>query len=780
MSQVSCWIRAVKGNLLIALCAATLVACGGGGGDGGTPINGGNPPNQVPAQLSDLSVVLSRSSVPNTDSEGVLITVTSLDANRAALANVPVAFSVDSSGVITPEGTKTNATGVLSATATMGADRTSRTLKVTVAAGSITKTVTFDVVDSVTGSKVADLAMTADRSSLPSDASAPVRVTVTTLDSGRSAVGGAEVKFRLVDPSPNGDAFVQGGAGGTTDSATGQLVASVQAGRVTTKRTLTLIASSGSVERSISFDVSDPVVSAPVAADFTLALSRTNIGNAGSETVGVSVIAVDAKRNVIAGIPITYEVNNGATLAVANGLTDANGESKATVGIGSDKSNRTITVTARSAGLADRTAAFRVTGVGITSTAVPGLPPPSSTNNQIEFRVVDVNQSAMADIAMTVTPSVVAGTPDSGPVVKTGRTDANGAYVYTYTAPAQSGVLTFTAVAAGKEVIQVVTVPAANTTVPTASPKPSAPTLTLTPNVVRVNSGTDTSNRAEIRALFLASNNAPVKNVRVRFLLIDANSIGGAVSSGTQMVYSDANGVAVSSYAPADRPSPTDGVTIRACWDVADFELPADPNSCPNFSDIKLTVVAEPLSVSIGTDNRIEIGPTGLTYIKRFVLLVVDAAGNPKSDVQLTPQVDLTDYAKGIYVYDDLVAKKWVQVVSATCVAEDTNRNGAIDGAEDSNHNGQLDPRKSDVTISLVGSTKTDVNGTAVLKVEYPRNYGSWVKIKISAAAAGVLSPPAYESRWLDVSGTELLDKNVAPSFVVSPYGVLNDCTNPN
>ncbi|MFX7854126.1 hypothetical protein ABTK08_21465, partial [Acinetobacter baumannii] len=54
-----------------------------------------------------------------------------------------------------------------------------------------------------------------------------------------------------------------------------------------------------------------------------------------------------------------------------------------------------------------------------------------------------------------------------------------------------------------------------------------------------------------------------------------------------------------------------------------------------------LTIVSNPVSISIGTDNTISLGASTLTYVKKYVVLVVDSAGNPKPDVQITSSVDL-------------------------------------------------------------------------------------------------------------------------------------------
>ncbi len=107
-----------------------------------------------------------------------------------------------------------------------------------------------------------------------------------------------------------------------------------------------------------------------------------------------------------------------------------------------------------------------------------------------------------------------------------------------------------------------------------------------------------------------------------------------ALTSGTNVVYSDANGVATTAYVPGSRFSPTDGLTVRACWSANDF--PA--GTCPQTpATATLTVISEALSVSISTNALIEIGPTGLDYIKTYLVQVVDSSGNAKAGVEISP-----------------------------------------------------------------------------------------------------------------------------------------------
>jgi hypothetical protein len=527
-----------------------------------------------------------------------------------------------------------------------------------------------------------------------------------------------------------------------------------------------------------------------VADDLTLTLDRTNVTNAGSETVTATVTAVDSSRVAVSGVPVTIGVDNNAVVVVGSAVTGSDGKLTATINMGTDRSQRVITVTATSGSLT-RTAAFQVTGPAIEGTALPAVVQPGQSA-QVQFRLVDINKNPMTGQAISVS--------GAGLTTVEGQTGSNGEFNFNYTAPASTGNLDITAQAGGVSRVVTVLVQSASSSIPTACPSGApnfpncvlSPSVTANPSVVAVNSAT-TNNRSEIRALFLGPNNAPIRNVRARFDLAgDVNSIGGEMSSKDNLVYSDVNGVANSAYIPAGRSSPTDGVTIRACWDYVDF--PA--GTCPRQVTTTLTVIAEPLAVSIGTDNTITSGAGGLTYIKKYVVLVVDSSGQAKADVQISPSVDLVAYLKGFYVRSGTWTRSPAAggSVSGICLNEDINRNGVIEAVEndglptaspigpvEDNGNGTLEPRKSDVAISMVDGNRTNSSGIAILQIEYPKNVATWVNFLITVAASGV-SGTEGRATWSGQLGAEADEFTATPppSFVVSPYGTATSCANPN
>ena len=655
--------------------------------------------------------------------------------------------------------------------------------------------------------KVADLVIVLSSDTVPNTGAKTVTATITAVDSSRNGVKDVALKV-----SVDNNAVVSTTA--TSTDATGKLEATIGIGSDRTNRNITITVVAGDVTRSTVLKVvTDPGTQNPTADDLTLVLSSPSLTNGGSSTITATVTAVDRNRNVVAGIPVTLSVDSSATAAVSGTTTTAAGTLTATVGIGADRSNRVITVTATSGSLV-RTASFSVTGAKLTVSAAP-LVVAGSTGNVIEYTLVDFNALAMVDQPITVT--------GNGLPTQSGRTDLNGKFRYTYSAPGTSGTLTVLASAAGDQRSQVVTVSAATSSVAVASEVPQSASVTPTPSVVTVNTSGSTANQVELRVLYLGANNKPIPRVRTRFDLAgNANSTDGVVSWVGAYAYSDENGVARATFTPGQRSSPTNGVTIRACYDVGDFASGA--TACSGVARTvatTLTVSSEALAVNIRTNELIKPGSTDLTYIKEYVVMVVDSAGQAKADVQITPSVDLTGYHKGFYVYND-VAGQWVQVLTLesgekyvwsgtawqkdtgittgpVCPNEDVNRNGVREAGtflaggtvpdlsarqEDLNWNGDLDPRKSDVAIKMVGSARTNSNGLAVLQIEYGRNLASWVDFVITVTASGVSGTEAraryigalYGIGNLPYPASAVTVKTVSPAFVISPYGRGTTC----
>lgn len=677
------WLAAIAASIL-------LVACGGGGSgstNAGTCTLGCTPEVVVPPTAADMTLSLSATSVPNSTTSSVEVTITAVDANRATVAKIPVTLAVDAGATIKQSAAVTDSAGQLKGVVSIGGDMTPRKITVTAVSGTLKKTATIDVT-------------------------------------------------------------------GTT-----------------------------------------------VAADLILVVTPTVLHNTGAAAVVATATAVDANRATLTGVPITLRVDNGAIVKVGNSVSDSNGQVTGAISIGEDKTNRTIVVTAASGGLT-RTTTIQVDGTKIKSTLLGAVLSPGESG-VVQYSVTDFSSNPMPKVNLAVTgPSGVQS------VITTNQA---GEATYSFQAPSQGGSYDIRAAAPGVENSVSVLVNTGATVIGPASGIVRSPSVSASPSVVAVNSSA-TQNKAVVRALFIGDNNAPIKNVRVRFDLAgNPQSVPGSFSTGIAQVYSDDSGAAYSSYVPGARFSPTDGVTIRACWDYNDF--PA--GTCPNAVTTTLTVAADALSVTIGTNGLIGTGDSGLTYVKRYVVQVVDSAGYAVKDVQVSAQVDLLDYRKGYWEVNALL-DRWnlhqfpTGDYAAICPNEDVNRNGIsetfADGSKEDANNSfnqplgrpALDPRRADVAVSVEGSNVTNASGIVVVRVEYPMNIAGWVSFNLVVGATGVAGTEGRADflSLLPIPANAITNKDVPPPFAISPYGVQTSprtpvtipgtatvvqlCTNPN
>ena len=138
------------------------------------------------------------------------------------------------------------------------------------------------------------------------------------------------------------------------------------------------------------------------------------------------------------------------------------------------------------------------------------------------------------------------------------------------------------------------------------------------------------------------------------------------------------------------------------------------------------------------------------------------------------------------------------ETTQPVCPNEDANRNGireagTVGGAvpalsargEDMNWNGDIDPRKADVAVKMLGSSRTDANGLAIVQIEYGRSLAGWVDYVITVTASGVSGTESraryvgnlYGQGNLPVDSEALTKEVPPPAFVTSPYGVGSVCT---
>jgi hypothetical protein len=505
-----------------------------------------------------------------------------------------------------------------------------------------------------------------------------------------------------------------------------------------------------------------------------ISLSKASIDTTGTDTVQITVTALDANRNALPGATVTIVPDSGTISTGGATVTNSSGVLVGTLDIGGDKSNRTISLTVKS-GTVTRTASVLVDGAQILATITSDVVAPGSTNT-VTYQLVDKNLTAMANFAIEV----------DGPSTVTGTTDATGHFSYTFTAPSTGSTSTIVAKAAGVTSSHDFTI--TSSSVPPAIGTVLSSTISANPQVVSVNTGTSTSNQVEVRALFLGANNLPIKNIRVRFDLDgDTNNIGGTLASGTGYVYSDNSGYARTQYIPGNIGSGTDKVKVRACWNNNDFTAGASGAPCPSNQEVvaNITVTSAGTSISAFTNLKISTDDVKSVYRMNFAVAVVDAAGRPRSGVTVTYAKKLTAYYKGFWTgggpWTLASQDAFGGALPVMCQNEDINGNLKLDTNanasqdEDANGSTHLEPDQADATIypASAGSDVTDQFGKAYFVLEWGQSVAGWsaYQLDFSATVDGTEGHFTYKGDALPIPADALSGAG-APPFVDSPYGV--------
>lgn len=415
-----------------------------------------------------------------------------------------------------------------------------------------------------------DLVIVLSSASVSNTGSDTVTATISAVDSNRNAVADVPVTV-----SVNNNAIAVPDA--TKTNSVGQINAIVAIGSDRSTRTITVTAQSGTLSKTATFNVvsSGPVA---VASDLVLTLSANSVSNSGNETVTATVRAVDSNRNVVANVPVSVVVNNNAIVAPASTATNAAGELTAVIGIGADRSNRTVVVTATS-GSITRTANLTVTQSvnNIAATDVVLVLSAAAINNSGSGTVVatatalDANRNALAGAPLVISADANAVVTPSGAV-----TDAAGNVTAsvsvgsdrstrTITVSAKSGAITRTAQ------LQV-----------TSNPVTSLPTLDLALSATTVSAASP----ATVTATLRDPNGQPLIGQVVSFSVVRA-----LASTNVRTALTDAQGRAIVVLAPttatgagADEVVANASVGAVALSQVRGFQVTATNVTIDSFS----------------------------------------------------------------------------------------------------------------------------------------------------------------------------------------------------
>ena len=513
--------------------------------------------------------------------------------------------------------------------------------------------------------------------------------------------------------------------------------------------------------------------------DMLLFLDKTIVKNTGSDTAKLTVIALDSNNNVVVGATVNVTSDPGSVTVKNAPVTDSAGTVVATIGTGSDKSDRQINVSATVNGITRQTG-FQVVGSKLVASSSSDTSAPNSLVT-LNIGLKDSTGVGIASTTLTVSGAVATLT---GQTVKT---DASGNAVLTFNAPAVNGTYDIKVTGSGTQASTQITVSTSGL-IPDAT-QLVTPSFSITPNVLATNSNGSLVNQAVLRTLFVNSSSVPIPNVRVRYDIISTGlgSTDSSIATGTKTVYSGSSGAAVSALISGQTGSANNGVVIKACYDTKDFALAA----CPNSVTANLTISAQAVSVSIGNDLLLS-KDTGV-YVQSLVVTVVDSAGRAVANAPVSFSADITHYGKGQFAdkgtyslsssdlnqaIPDLVQTPVIYGSRVLCPNEDTNRNGIVDPGENINLSkdtaGQftLEPRAADVSIALADPSiaTTNASGKLLLKVTYLQSVATWeiyrIRVTTSVAGSQGLAERAFVTNFI------VGDDAVGAPFKTPPYGV--------
>ena len=475
--------------------------------------------------------------------------------------------------------------------------------------------------------------------------------------------------------------------------------------------------------------------------------SSVQVGS-GGDTVTISATIKGAGNVGLISAPVTFSTNTG-TLTGASTLTDSTGTAKATFSAGSDRSNRTATVTVTS-GSAIGTIQLDIVGTTLSYSGATTVP--LAGTSTVSVKAVDSKGAAIPGLTIAVTSSL-----SNGVSATSFTTDSLGTGSIVYTAT-NAGADTLMFAGAGASVSPTIQISAAQFTflAPVASariPVSTSRAVTVqylsggvpqagqtinfaaTAGVVTpISAVTNGAGQASVSISSATASPAVIQasvsgvavqatvpvvfvaQVPARLILqVSPTAIGpnpvGATAQQAQLIATvvDANGNPVSGATVTfNRLADPSGGNLSQASAVTDtsgqatVQYIAGALTTPNngvqvrasvlgspavFGDTQLTVNQSALFIALGTGNVIG-NLDEQTYKKDWVVYVTDSNGVAVPNINLTIKVLPTDYRKGILLFQG-GAWSYDLPTLQICANED---NVSAPASSPFNYNGILDP----------------------------------------------------------------------------------------
>ncbi|MDO9228479.1 MAG: hypothetical protein Q7U03_02820, partial [Syntrophales bacterium] len=464
-----------------------------------------------------------------------------------------------------------------------------------------------------------------------------------------------------------------------------------------------------------------------VGSKLTMTSTSTTI-TAGAVPVTLTVKAMDAGENPVYIVPITLAfepvvppaVQGSATLSTTSGTTDVSGVLWAAGGAPitvTGTGSGTVRVKAEGLG-AVQTIDYAITGIGtpVFGITAPSGPPFScDTSSSMTVTV----RTSLA--GQTVVFSTSLGVWDGG--ASSMAEKVGGAAGSTVSATLSSAI-------AGTASVQVYDKStysiSDNIAIAFYAPAVAAAAIDLqvTPSVVNKSTVGGVSNTATLTATVRSAGDDVVGSAPVAFSIV--NPVGGGETVFPVVVYTDANGIAKSTFSAGVLST---GATASSLIIKATVVGTA-------FSDTtEITIGGTAGSVVVGYSNVITNSSDSTYYTLPMAVQVADSKGTGVGNQLVSLSAWPSQYSAVSWFLDKTLASPiYRPYIAWTSNNEDVNENMIMNPGEDVNGDGFLTPPNSAAGTFISATVTTDVNGLANFGLTYLKSSAVSIVDRIRAS----------------------------------------------
>ena len=716
--------------LLSSFILFTLFACGGGGSDsitrGDTP-NSGDNPGDITTYSIALTLTDSNQQTASQLSASTPLTLTArvTDNTGAIATDKLVTFTFSPEGLANfnnDSGTaSTGTTGEASIALLVGENSGSGEVIATLSGGETASTTFTSQGTTQVNEQPSSLDLFAGAVQLPSSGTDSIELIALLKNAQNVLMEGVDVVF-----SADADAALMITQGTTGND--GQATASLTTQNNRQNRNIQVTATSGTLSQTLLISVVGTTVNIDGPSSVIL-----------NDPVDLTISLLDSDANGIANQQVNLSAANGL-LSTTTPITGTNGQVTVTY-TGNTSGVETISASALN-DESEFTLAVQADNFSFTSVPTEEV----NLNNAQSLGLTWLsNNTAVSGAQVTLTTS------RGAIATSTKNTDSDGLVSFSISSD-NAGFATVSATGTDSDGNQVT----ARTQIEFVATVADNIIVDATPDSIG-----PTGEISTISAVVRDARGNLVKGKTINFLLDDVS--GGQISP--NQATTDRSGIAKTVYT-SNALSTFEGVKVYGTVD--------DTQSVSAFT--LLTVGDKPFDIVFGTGNTIQ-SPTESSYTKEFSAFVTDPDSNPVENANITfsappkPFKQGGIYEKGFWIFNT-TTNVWNKNVTAVCDNEDVNGNGILDEGEDINGDEQLTPGN---VVAVQSQGTTDENGQVVFTLSYPKAFGIWTTVAITANGESQGSESSEQHDYgLGVAADDLTDSASAPP--ANPYGESANC----